>query len=283
MTEIQTELQPLAQTPPQRRWPLPFTLTIDLLIVIVGWLGATVVISMAFITIRAQAQGLNLSQLSALSPDEQLQLLGVTGIFVMLLVQNIFFAGVPVLRVALLERASLAALGFRSDRPLYHIGFGVLLGIGVLFGNLVCGLFFQLLGIQQNQAAQFPLYQGDYGGQFLFLIGAAVLAPIGEEILCRGYLFHRIAQEYQLQRWGRPVAYLVSSLLFSLAHSASASEGLIALLVPTFLMGLVLAWGFSRSQSVIPPIIAHAMNNGVALLALLVCVNNPGLEGCPAL
>jgi hypothetical protein len=34
-----------------------------------------------------------------------------------------------------------------------------------------------------------------------------------------------------------------------------------------------------RTGSLIPCIIAHAMNNSVGLLALVVCVNSPGI--CP--
>jgi membrane protease YdiL (CAAX protease family) len=80
--------------------------------------------------------------------------------------------------------------------------------------------------------------------------------------------------------WGNLPAFAVSALLFSLAHSLAATQGLIGLLVPAFVMGLILAWGMQRTGSLVPCVIAHAMNNGLALSALLVCVNSPGL--CPA-
>jgi membrane protease YdiL (CAAX protease family) len=36
-----------------------------------------------------------------------------------------------------------------------------------------------------------------------------------------------------------------------------------------------------RTGSLLPSIVAHALNNGVALLALVTCVNNPGI--CPGI
>jgi hypothetical protein len=161
--------------------------------------------------------------------------------------------------------------------------FGVGLGVLVLIGNAAIGYFFNQLDIRQNQAAQYPLNPGDYAGQALFMVGAALLAPIGEEILFRGYVFNAIRQTFGARGWGLPLAYVASALLFSISHSLAATEGLIALLVPTFVMGLVLVWGMQRTGSLVPCIIAHAINNAVALLVLLTCVNNPGMTGCPTL
>jgi membrane protease YdiL (CAAX protease family) len=41
----------------------------------------------------------------------------------------------------------------------------------------------------------------------------------------------------------------------------------------------VFAWGFDRSGSLLPGIVAHALNNSIAFAALLTCINNPGV--CP--
>jgi membrane protease YdiL (CAAX protease family) len=81
------------------------------------------------------------------------------------------------------------------------------------------------------------------------------------------------------QPWGRAAMFGVSAFIFSLAHAASASQDVLALLVPAFLMGLLLSYGMYRTGSLVPGIIAHALNNGLALTALLVCINNPTM--CP--
>jgi membrane protease YdiL (CAAX protease family) len=148
-----------------------------------------------------------------------------------------------------------------------------------LFVNGIVGMIFVSAGIRQNQAALYPLFPGDYLGQALFFVGAAILAPIGEEVLFRGYLFGSLRRLAGDSRAGIVIAYGVSALVFALAHSLAASEGVIALLVPSFLIGLVFAWGFDRSGSLLPGIVAHALNNSIAFAALLTCINNPGV--CP--
>lgn len=283
MAQYDTRYPEYEIPPPQhKRWPLAGVMAIDVVLAFIAFFVITVVIQLVFITIRASQQGINLP--SALQNQEQvLRLLGSDGVFVTLLIQNAIFVAVPVVRVALIRHEPLAEIGFRAQ-PLAQL---VLVGIGLGIVVLVCNVFisslFNSIGIRQNQAAQYPLFQGQYGGQALFFLGAAALAPIGEEVLFRGYMFNAIRQTFQSQSWGLPLAYLLSALFFMAAHSLAATEGVIGLLVPTFLMGLVLAWGMQRTGSLIPGIIAHGLNNSFALAALLYCVNNPHTNFCPTL
>jgi membrane protease YdiL (CAAX protease family) len=258
-------------------------MVIDLVVALLAALVLATLTSGLIAGYRAAQQGIPLAQLGQLGQERILHLIGPGGLFVVLLVQNAVLAFVPIIRVAVLRHEPLAEIGFNFRRPLQLILLGIGLGVIILIGNALLGLFFAWLGVRQNQAAQYPLFAGDYSGQALFLASAALLAPIGEEIMFRGYVFNAIRQTYVDRRWGVPLAYLISALLFSIAHSLAATQGIIALLVPTFLMGLVLAWGMHRSGSILPCIIAHGINNGVALLALLTCINNPGMTGCPAL
>ncbi|MEM8530045.1 MAG: CPBP family intramembrane glutamic endopeptidase [Chloroflexota bacterium] len=268
--------------PPSLRKPWPRTgiMALDLFIALSAWIALSVIVPLIFIFVRVAQEGTSVVE-SMQDPDQLLRLIGVEGIFAILLIQNIIFVGVPFIRVRLIRRESLAMLGFHSEGLLRLLLIGGGMGILVLFGNASIGYAFSQFGIEQNQAAQFPLFQGDYLGQFLFFIGAALLAPIGEEVLFRGYVFKTLQQATHHTSWGIVVAYGVSTLIFTIVHVASATEGILALLVPIFLMGLILAWGVHYTKSIIPSIIAHGINNGVALLALLTCVNNPGIEGCP--
>jgi|GEM_PF-835469 len=272
------------QLPPRKRWPLAAVMLIDLVIIVIAVLVLTILIAGVFIGIRAYQQGgVPLQPGAAASEDQVLRLLGADGIFMLLLAQNAIFVAVPIIRIGLLRRERLTEIGLQIRQPLRLIGLGLGLGVVVLIGNVILGYLFSKIGIEQNQAAQYPLFQGDYAGQVLFMIGAAVLAPIGEETLFRGYVFNAIRQTFQTQRWGVALAYLLSAFGFMIAHSLSATQGLIGLLIPTFLMGLVLAWAIHRTGSLLPGIIAHALNNSIALALLLVCVNNPGLTACPKL
>ena len=272
--------------PPAPRLPLPGApraaigaLVADLLIAIGMALILSVAVVGVMIGLRTAQTGLDVNALGQLNLREITRLIGVDGMLTLLLLQNLVFMGVAIIRVRVLRREPLSVLGFSAPQPLRLALFGVGLGALALFVNGIVGMIFVSTGIRQNQAALYPLFPGDYLGQALFFVGAAILAPIGEEVLFRGYLFGSLRRLAGDSRAGIVIAYSVSALVFALAHSLAASEGVIALLVPSFLIGLVFAWGFDRSGSLLPGIVAHALNNSIAFAALLTCINNPGV--CP--
>jgi uncharacterized protein len=267
----------LPPAPAPRR--LALELVLDLLILLVALFVTALGLLAAIIGVRVAQQQISPADLAGLSAANQLELIGVGGVFLVLLVQNLLFIAVPLVRTRLLRREPLAAIGLQAPSPLRLVLFGFGLGALVLVGNALLGLLFSSLGIRQNQAEQYPLYAGDYMGQALFMLGAAVIVPIGEEILFRGYLFGTLRRIGAGRSWGLPAAYLVSAVVFGLAHSLAATQGIVGLIVPTTVMGLLLAWGVQRTGSVLPSIVAHSVNNGVALIALVTCVNNPGM--CP--
>ena len=264
-----------------RKWPLFGVMIIDLVLIAIVVFASMLVLSVVFVGVRAAQQGIDLQR--DLTQAQLLRLLGSDGAFVILLVQNAIFAAVPILRVAVIRREPLAEIGFQAPRPLKLLSFGVGLGALALIVNVLFSILFELAGIRQNQAEQYPLFRGDYLGQGLFLIGAALLAPLGEEVLFRGYVFNAIRQTFQERRWAVPAAYIFSAVLFMGAHSLSATQGLLGLLIPAFLVGLLLAWGMHRTGSLIPSLIAHMMNNGFAIVGLLACINDPSITGCPQL
>lgn len=208
--------------------------------------------------------------------NEALQKLITTpGVFFgSILAQNLAFALVVWLRVRVLRKLPWSWLGVQARRFGRLAGLGVGLGVVFLVLNVVSGyIFSQLLGIEQNQADQFPIHQGDVLGQALIVLSAIVLAPLGEELLFRGYIFHAIRQDL-----GRVAAYLLSAGAFSVVHIFGVTQGAPALLIPLFFGGLLLAWAVDTTESLIPSIIAHAINNGVAMAVLVGCINTPG--GC---
>ncbi len=254
-------------------------LVLDLVVLALLFLVVSLVVPAAFIIVRIFQQGLTLSALQGMDQTALLKLVGVDGIVTLLFIQNAVFVGLPVARVIRLQRKPPSAIGLQFEKPLRLIATGIGLGVLVLISNILFSSLFAFFDIRQNQAAQYPLFKGDYLGQFFFLMGAALFAPIGEEVLFRGYIFNTLRRIWGEKRWGIVGAYGLSAFLFLLAHSGAASEGLIALLLPAFVMGLLLAWGMHRTGSLLPCVIAHGMNNGLALLALLACVN--GAVPCP--
>jgi len=287
MAQYDTPFLPGPDEAPARpqKWPLAGVMAIDFVIAMIGFVVLTLLVQISIVGFRVAQLGLSLSQLRARLGDqsEALRLIGPDGLFATLLATNAVFVLIPIIRVKLIRREPLSEIGFRAERPLRLIGIGIGVGFVSLIVNTVVGSLFEQYGIVPDQAAKFPLFQGDYLGQALFLLGAAVVAPIGEEVLFRGYVFNAIRQTFGSRSWGIPMAYVVSALLFAGVHSFEVSQGLFGLLVPLFLIGLLLAWAMHYTQSLIPCIIAHAINNGVALIALVTCINTPGLTGCPKL
>lgn len=94
----------------------------------------------------------------------------------------------------------------------------------------------------------------------LFILLAAVVAPIAEELLFRGWLYTSLRASF-----GVPAAIVSSALLFALAHWEKTH--LYALAV--FPVGLALAFIRERTGSIKASMSVHGFYNGVASLLLL--------------
>lgn len=91
------------------------------------------------------------------------------------------------------------------------------------------------------------------------LLEVVIFAPILEEILFRGLLFSSLRTKFG---WGASAA--MSSGIFSIAHG----YGLLGM-VSVFWSGIVWAWAFEKTQSLLPGIVGHALNNLVFCAAIL--------------
>lgn len=122
----------------------------------------------------------------------------------------------------------------------------------------VVGLMMRQLGVEQTQVRMFEGVRSVAPSQFMAVwLAASVAAPICEECFFRGYVFGSLRTRY-----GRPAAYLGSALLFAAIHLNPAA------IVPIVVMALGLAFLYDRSGSVVPGIVAHGLNNAVALTLL---------------
>ena len=149
--------------------------------------------------------------------------------------------------VAPMGRAALPALGFRSVgwRP-------VVLGVLV---TEVLSVAVSQLGIEpegMKEVSKIAREPGFVGS----LLAMAVLAPLVEELVFRGLLYGWLAG-----RWGTIVAWIVSSLAFAAAHVEPAHA---ILVLP---LGLWFGWLRRRTDSLWPSLVAHMINNGIAIAA----------------
>lgn len=138
----------------------------------------------------------------------------------------------------------------------------------MLFSSFVLNFIISYLsglGDSANQSYIIDLFK-DY--PYLILIQALVYAPIVEEIMFRGLIFGSLAKK------SIPLAMVVSSLLFGLAHVYdSLLSGNFADLwfIPTYAMlGYFLNRAYLKSGTIISSMALHFMNNALGLLAIVV-------------
>ena len=154
--------------------------------------------------------------------------------------------------------ASLTSLGFRQT-SLAHLA---RYGLGALAGSLAF-TFFYVLVVQQaglDWLAPPPLPATLSGEEAIlpaFLV-LSVVGPLAEEAFFRGFVFTGLAC-----KWGVPVGALVSAMLFAALH------GQLGLLVPAFAAGLLFVWAFRKSGSLWPAVLAHTVQNTLALGAVV--------------
>ncbi|HEX9522941.1 MAG TPA: type II CAAX endopeptidase family protein [Reyranella sp.] len=149
--------------------------------------------------------------------------------------------------VAPMGWAALPALGFRTVgwRP-------VVLGVLVteVLSVAVSHLGIEPEGMKEvGKIAREPGFVGS-------LLAMAVLAPLAEELVFRGLLYGWLAS-----RWGTVLAWIVSSLAFAAAHVEPAHA---VLVLP---LGLWFGWLRRRTDSLWPSLVAHMVNNGLAIAA----------------
>ena len=96
------------------------------------------------------------------------------------------------------------------------------------------------------------------------LVGTVVLAPVAEELLYRGIIFGTLDERNRF--W----AFLVSTVLFAAVHvvgyvTAYDLQTLLLCFVQYLPAGLCLGLAYSRSGSILTPILAHIAINYIAM------------------
>ncbi len=93
----------------------------------------------------------------------------------------------------------------------------------------------------------------------VLFISGTILAPIGEEILFRGFMFHGLV------KYVHPITSAVlSSLLFAFVHGYQS-----AFLI-YFIMGMSVCWLTWKYESIVPAIGLHILNNIIAFTMMFI-------------
>ena len=160
----------------------------------------------------------------------------------------------PVVLIFVWKRISWKYLGFRKfEWKTLGLGCGLLIGSYTII--LIHNLILVRLGIDTQGETILRLIQRLESPGWFFLVGI-LFAPFVEEIFFRGFVFQGFRQKY-----GWVSAMLLSALIFAAAHLDPVA------LIPTFVLGLVLAYLYHRSNSLWPGIILHFLVNGLSLCA----------------
>lgn len=130
----------------------------------------------------------------------------------------------------------------------------LLIGLGLFALIVLVGVllqeFSQLTGIPLPTNVDILLS----GMPLSFLVFSAIVAPINEELLFRGFLVSRLG-------------IVVSALLFSIPHLLSYSS--ISELLAAFAFGIAAGYAFKKTGSLYPSIFAHMLVNLIAILPFL--------------
>lgn len=204
-----------------------------------------VLINIALLYFASRGLGTQLAQSSAL-----------------ILIQLVYL--IPVLAVFGYRRLNFKAIGFgKFDWNTLGLGCGLLIGSYVLI--IIHNGILTLLGVETQGEEILQILNGLDSPVWLVVVGV-LFAPIIEEIFFRGFLFQGFRQKY-----GLVGGALISSAVFALGHLDPVA------LIPTFILGLLLAYMYHRSNSVWPGIILHFLVNAFGFCSLYVITQFPDL------
>jgi membrane protease YdiL (CAAX protease family) len=91
----------------------------------------------------------------------------------------------------------------------------------------------------------------------LVLLVVTLLVPVAEEAFFRGFAYRLLRA-----RWGALAALAITSVGFALVHGLDPGAWL-----PVLPIGMILGGLAERSRSLLPPVVAHGVVNGLAIVA----------------
>ena len=96
------------------------------------------------------------------------------------------------------------------------------------------------------------------GGLALSVLMVVVVGPFAEEVFFRGFIFAALRQ-----RLGLIWALAVGGAIFAVFHVEPT------IMLPIFVTGVLLAWLYHKTGTIWPPLVAHALQNALALAVSL--------------
>jgi len=164
----------------------------------------------------------------------------------------------------LLHGRNLSHRAIGLIRPRFSDVWKGLLGFAVFYGLLIfiVGILLQIFpGIDTDQQQDIGFQNLDSSSDtVLAFVALALIPPIGEEVLIRGYLFSGLRSQWRFVKAG-----LVTSLIFGVAHLQLGSGAPLWLAaIDTFVLSLVLVYLREKTGALYAGMLVHALNNMIA-------------------
>ena len=217
----------------------------------VGFTGTiTLIIFLCFTTIQV----LVITYFSYLSPEtshealayRNLGSISIISSFISLL---LLFGFIRIKKISIINYLNISIPKI-SDTILFIVLSFILMMISEFISNRYPNIFDNNFVIDSyQQATSLPL----------FYLGVVIFGPLFEECLFRGFLFKGLEKSFL----GGNGAVFISAILFSIIH---IQYGIWVILCMLFPMAMLLGYARLKSQSLLLPILLHAINN------LLTCI-----------
>lgn len=262
---------PLSPAVPRKASPLA-GFFLDLLIAAVTLIGLSLVCSIAWGLWRGVEVGMEAAKSGNGMPGgaDMANLLGQPGALAQILIALVSTGGTALVLYFWRRRATATErLQSRQAAGRWSTwGWTLLVAAGVFLGSSLISWIGKQIGVEPAPT-NLPLMEQALAHYPLVLIAfAVVVAPAYEELLFRRVLFGRL--------WaaGRPgLGMLLSGAAFALVHEVpgTSPNGLPAMLLLWLIygsMGATFAWLYRRTGTLWAAIVAHGINNAIALAAL---------------
>ena len=102
----------------------------------------------------------------------------------------------------------------------------------------------------------------DDGLDFISIIYAALIAPLCEEVIMRGYVLST------LRKYGVYLSVIVSSFIFGMFHGTATQ------IIPCIFSGIILSTLTLKYESILPSIITHIITNSITILLFFINIKN---------
>ncbi len=150
--------------------------------------------------------------------------------------------------VFLLAKWSVVSRHWVRTRPWFVLFWCVLAALGAIIPSV--WLQEHMPELPNVVEGEFDMIMKDRWGYFV----VGLLAPLAEEMVFRGAVLRSLLQ-WKSNPW---IGIVVSALLFAMIHMNPAQ------MPHAFLIGLLLGWMYWRTDSIVPGVVYHWVNNTVA-------------------